>query len=89
MWSVISSELKPNGYTPILAGNSYIQVIGWTKEGRVDPRGILTYSQSDDPASPHYADLTRLYSKGEMVKLPFYEKDIRGDKNLKTLRIRE
>lgn len=89
MWSVISSELKPNGYTPIVAGNSYIQVVGWTKDGRVDPRGILTYSQSEDPASPHSGDLTRLYSQGRMIALPFHEKDIVADKNLKTLRIRE
>lgn len=89
MWSVISAELKPAGYTPIIAGNSYIQVIGWTADGQVDPHGILTYSQSEDPASPHYADLTKVYSKGEFVKLPFHEKDIAADKQLKTLRIKE
>ncbi len=89
MWSVISSELKPNGYSPIIAGNSYIQVIGWTKDGTVDPRGILTYSQSEDPNAPHGGDLTQLYSKGQMIKLPFAEKDIAADKNLKTLRLRQ
>jgi acyl-homoserine-lactone acylase len=87
MWSVISSELKRDGYSPILAGNSYIQVVGWNADGTVDPRGILTYSQSDDPASPHYADQTRLYSQGQWLRLPFYEKDILADKNLKTLRL--
>ena len=87
MWSVISSELKPSAYTPIVAGNSYIQVVGWTNEGRVDPRGILTYSQSEDPASPHFADQTKLYSKGQWLRLPFHEKDILADKNLRTLRL--
>ena len=89
MWSVISSELTRTGYSPILAGNSYVQVIGWNADGTVDARGMLTYSQSDDPASPHYADLTRLYSAGQWITLPFYEKDIVADTNLKTLRIRE
>ncbi len=89
MWSVISSELTKNGYSPILAGNSYIQVIGWTADGKVDSQGILTYSQSDDPASPHFADLTKVYSAGQWIRLPFYEKDILADKNLKTLRLRE
>ena len=89
MWSVISSELTRTGYSPILAGNSYIQVIGWNTDGTVDARGMLTYSQSDDPASPHYADLTKLYSAGRWITLPFYEKDIVADTNLKTLRIRE
>ncbi len=89
MWSVISSELKPNGYTPIVAGNSFIQIVGWTPAGAVEARGMLTYSQSDNPASPHYADLTRVYSQGQFVPLPFYEKDILADKNLKTLRLKQ
>jgi len=87
--SVISSELTRNGYSPIIAGNSYIQVVGWNADGTVDPRGILTYSQSEDPASPHFADLTKLYSVGQWLRLPFYEKDIVADKNLKTVRLRQ
>lgn len=89
MWSVITTELKPTGYTPIIHGNSYIQVIGWTADGAVDARGILTYSQSDDPASPHSGDLTRQYSRGGLVPLPFHEKDIVADKNLRTLRLKQ
>ena len=89
MWSVISSELKQDGYSPVLAGNSYIQVVGWTADGTVDPHGILTYSQSDNPASPYYADQTRLYSQGQWLHLPFYEKDIVADKNLRTLRLKQ
>ncbi len=89
MWSVISSELLKDGYSPILAGNSYIQVVGWNADGTVDPRGILTYSQSDNPASPHYADQTRLYSRGQWLHLPFHEKDIVADKNLRTLLLRQ
>jgi acyl-homoserine-lactone acylase len=78
MWSVISADLKPAGYTPIVAGNSFIQVVGWTKEGVLDARGILTYSQSDNPDSPHAFDMTRLYSRGEWVKLPFTEAQIQA-----------
>jgi acyl-homoserine-lactone acylase len=89
MWSVISTELRKDGYSPIVAGNSYIQVVGWNSDGTLDARGILTYSQSDNPASPHYADQTRLYAQGQWLRLPFYEKDIVADKNLKTLRLRQ
>jgi acyl-homoserine-lactone acylase len=89
MWSVITTELKKDGYTPIITGNSYIQVIGWNADGTIDARGILTYSQSEDPASPHSADFTKLYSAGQWATLPFYEKDIAADKNLKTLRLRQ
>lgn len=89
MWSVISAELKPAGYTPILAGNSFVQVVGWTKDGALDARGILTYSQSDNPDSPHSSDMTRLYARGEWVRLPFTDAEIRADRNLRTMRLRQ
>lgn len=89
MWSVITTELKPGGYSPIIHGNSYIQVVGWKADGTVDPRGILTYSQHEDPNTEHGGDLTRLYSKGEMIRLPFSEADIIADKNLRVVRLKQ
>ncbi len=90
MWSVITTQMQPQqGYTPILHGNSYMQVISWEEDGRVDPQAILSYSQSEDPASPHFADQTELYSQGEWLQLPFYEEDILADPNLITLTLRE
>ena len=89
MWSVITTDLTANGYTPIIHGNSYIQIVGWTADGAVDARGTLTYSQSDDPASPHAGDLTRLYSQGKMVRLPFTEAEIAADVNLRSIRLKQ
>lgn len=89
MWSVITTELKPGGYSPIIHGNSYIQVVGWKADGTVDPRGILTYSQHEDPNTEHGGDLTRLYSKGEMIRLPFAEADIVADRNLRVVRLKQ
>lgn len=89
MWSVITTDLTNSGYTPIVHGNSYIQIVGWTADGAIDARGMLTYSQSDDPASPHAGDLTRLYSAGKMVRLPFTEAEIAADANLRSIRLRQ
>lgn len=90
MWSVITAQLRSDaGYTPIQHGNSYIQVIGWDDDGELDARGILTYSQSEYPESPHYADQTRLYSQGEWVDLPFHEEEIASDPELETLTLSE
>jgi acyl-homoserine-lactone acylase len=91
MWSVISSQFQQDkgGYSPITAGNSYIQVIGWDSDGRVDPSAILTYSQSEDPRSPHFADQTRVYSQSQWLSLPFYEEEIAADPNLVTLVLNE
>ena len=76
------------GYTPILAGSSYIQAVTFTPSGP-DARAIVSYSQSTDPASPHFADMTQLYSNYGWVKMPFAEGDIRRDPNLKVLHLTE
>jgi acyl-homoserine-lactone acylase len=89
MWSVITTDLTPRGYSPIVAGNSYIQVVGWSAAGAVQPRAVLTYSQHEDPNAPHGGDLTRVYSKGELVALPFTEQEIQKDPQLKVLRLRQ
>jgi acyl-homoserine-lactone acylase len=91
MWSVITAQFQQDqgAYSPITHGNSYIQVIGWDADGRVDARAILTYSQSEDPRSAHFADQTRLYSQSQWLRLPFYEEDILADPNLLTLVLNE
>ena len=89
MWSMSVSSLTADGYTPIVNGNSYIQVISWDDDGNLDARGMLTYSQSAEPDSPHHADLTRLYSASQWISLPFEEAAIAADPNLETLRLQE
>lgn len=63
------------GYPNVTGGGSWIQATQFTKQGPVS-RGILTYSQSPNPDSPHFADMTQLYSQKEWVELPFHEKDV-------------
>jgi acyl-homoserine-lactone acylase len=90
MWSMTVTDLEDGGgYPPILHGNSYVQVISWDEAGNLDPRAILTYSQSPEPDSAHYADMTRLYSEGEWVRLPFTDAEINADPNLRTLTLEE
>ena len=56
----------------VLTGSSYIQVVTW-KTGDPCPQAatLLTYSESDNPASPHYADQTRLFSHREWATARF------------------
>jgi acyl-homoserine-lactone acylase len=86
MFSYILAPLtKGKGYTPIITGNSYIQVISWDKEGALQSTGMLTYSQSPEPESLHYSDLTELYSRGQWIELPFTEEQILADPNLTSM----
>ncbi len=74
MFSVITSNLNDGeGYSNITHGNSYIQAVTWDESDCPDAYAILTYSQSTDPASGHYADSTALYSSGNWIDMPFCE----------------
>ena len=51
------------------SGSSFIQVVTWQKNSPC-PVGstILTYSESSNPSSPHFADQTKLFSKKRWLK---------------------
>jgi acyl-homoserine-lactone acylase len=87
--AIVPGPLVPGvGYAPILGGSSWIQSVTFGPDGP-DARAVLTYSQSSDPANPHHADMTRLFSAYGWVRLPFAEGDIRRDPNLTVMRLRE
>ncbi len=83
-----AAGLTAAGYTPIVSGSSYIQAVTFDAAGPV-ARGILTYSQSTDPSSAHFADQTALYATGRFAPLPFSAAQIAADPNLRTTRISE
>lgn len=56
-------------------GNSYIQAVTWT-DTDVRAEGFLTYSQSTDPASPHYRDFTDRYRNKQWLRFPFTTSEI-------------
>lgn len=76
------------GYTPILGGSSYIQSVSFSG-GLPVARAVLTYSQSSDPANPHYADMTQLFSGYGWVSLPFTDDQIRADPQRTVVRLIE
>jgi acyl-homoserine-lactone acylase len=88
-FSNITAQFTPGkGYTPILAGNSWMQVVTWTDKGEVDAHGILSYSQSEEADSPYVVDQTQLYSQKQWLKLPFTEQEIAADPELRTLELK-
>lgn len=71
--------ITSEGYPLITYGNSWVYTVKYKAGERVQAEGYVTYSQSTDPASPHYADYTKSYSNKEWPTLPFYEDEIAAD----------
>jgi acyl-homoserine-lactone acylase len=69
----VPNKLETSGfvngsYHPFL-GSSYVQLVDFSK-GAPSVRGILTYSQSTDPASPYFGNQLKTYSEKKLYTLP-------------------
>ena len=69
-------------------GNSYMQIVTFPSTGG-EAHTFLTFSLSDDPASPHNADYTRQYSGKQWLRMPFTEAEITANADYKTVNIRQ
>jgi len=76
VFGVIKVGLQQGGYQNIRGGNSYIQTVTWDDSECPIAEGILTHSQSTDPASPHYGDQTPVYSAKGWLPQPFCADEI-------------
>ena len=77
--NVSAADLKPRtGYETVPHGSSYVQVVQFVDGAcPVEPRTILTYSQSANSASPFHSDQTRMYGRKQWVDMPFCEDEVR------------
>ncbi|MFD9358299.1 penicillin acylase family protein [Streptomyces sp. NPDC060031] len=65
-----------DGKMDITFGSSFVQQVRFTADGPPQTSSVLTYSQSANPNSPHYADQTKLFSAGQWVTERFTEEQI-------------
>ncbi|WP_083294497.1 penicillin acylase family protein [Burkholderia plantarii] len=81
---------KRRAHQPItadaMAGNSYLQVVTFDAHGP-EAHTLLAHSESDDPASPHYADGTRRYAARRWLRTPFDKTAIEADPGLGVTRL--
>ncbi|TDC89349.1 penicillin acylase family protein [Actinomadura sp. 7K507] len=75
------------GYTEVRTGSSYLQVVSFDGDRCPDTRTLMTYSQSADPTSPHYADQTRLFSGKRWVTERFCSDEITKAPALKVVEL--
>jgi acyl-homoserine-lactone acylase len=70
------SEFTPaKGVTELRNGDGYMHIVH-LQPGRVHGRFLVTFSQSTNPQSPHFADMTEVYSRESLADIFFYDVDI-------------
>ncbi len=69
-----SRFLTDAGY-PVIHGSSFILTLAFDDKGPV-AEALLSYSQSGNPHSPHFADQTLLYSDKQWRPVAFHEADV-------------
>ncbi|MGY1503173.1 penicillin acylase family protein [Streptomyces sp. QTS52] len=82
VWDTVNGGYRDNAF-----GSSHIQAVGWDGSRCPVARTLLTYSQSSNPNSPHFADQTRLFSAEKWVRARFCEKDILSSPGLRVIRV--
>lgn len=80
-----AADLTDDGYI-INNGSSFVMVLEFTGDGP-RARALLTYSESSDPDSPHFADQTQRFSEKQWRPVVFTEDEIAADPELQTVEI--
>jgi acyl-homoserine-lactone acylase len=70
------------GYPDVPHGSSFVMAAQFTN-GCPESRSILTYSLSTNPASPYFAEQTRLFSRKRWVDMRFCEREILASPDLR------
>jgi acyl-homoserine-lactone acylase len=68
-------------------GSGYMHVVAFDGTACPDAVTLLSYSQSSDKSSPHYADQTELYSQRRWVRERFCESAIQAPPELEVLHL--
>lgn len=80
-----SRYLTSEGY-PVVHGSSFIMTLAFDDDGPVAD-ALLSYSQSGNPNSQHFADQTMRYARKAWRSVAFREKDVAADtKSIRVLR---
>lgn len=79
--------LMPGDYGEVIHGSSLVITTELTRSGPV-AQGILTYSQATNPLSPWYANMTKLYSARQWVKLAYTPAQLAAEPGSRTVVLR-
>ena len=82
-----SSGGSDGPYGEVYYGSSFVMQAEMKKSGP-KAQAILTYSQSTNPDSPHFGDQTKLFSERKWLPMLFTAKEIAGDPQLTTTKLK-
>jgi acyl-homoserine-lactone acylase len=80
--AIFSGDFPGDSPTAPDDGSSFIQVVTWNNTSCPVGATILTYSESSNPTSPHFADQTKLFSQKKWLTDRFCEAQINADPHL-------
>ena len=78
-FNIISTRRDDQGNYDPYTGSSFVMVAGFDAKGSPSGSAILSYSQSENPLSPHFADQTKLFSQEQWLPMRFSESAIKAD----------
>jgi acyl-homoserine-lactone acylase len=78
-FNVISTDRDARGHYDPYTGSSFIMTAAFAGKGKPHGEALLSYSQSENPRSKHYADQTRLFSRKQWLPMRFTQKQIKAD----------
>jgi acyl-homoserine-lactone acylase len=78
-FNVITSDRDDAGRYDPTTGSSFVMTAAFAGRGRPTGAALLSYSQSENPRSPHYADQTERFSAKRWLPMRFTERQIRRD----------
>ena len=73
--TAMSSRPYKDGKHKIFAGESYIGLVRFTKNGPLF-ESVISFGNSDNPTSDHYTDQMEMYSKFQTKKMTFDKEEI-------------
>ena len=82
-FNIVTTNRDEQGRYDPFTGASFVMTAAFDSGGTVRGEALLSYSQSENPESPHYADQTRLFSQKQWLPMRFTEQQIRSDPEYK------
>ena len=82
-FNIITTNRDAQGRYDPFTGASFVMTAAFDMSGKVRGEALLSYSQSENPESPRYADQTRRFSLKQWLPMRFTEQQIRSDPEYK------